>query len=196
MEKKITPFFEVGGERYEIRRTRYILAEFDKRKGEISLSAEDEKEYVKEQDRNEQLKKLAERKSELYEEYLENFDVEVEEKYNRACVAYDKLLEEISAMRNVTGTYHKKILDLGEQLIIASLQWDENGKTIRDWDNAEKIWLSYVNEVGKNAATELVAYTTQYLVGGDEEQENPFVVQQRAKAEQSLQRKQGLKKIK
>lgn len=196
MENRITPFFEVGGKRYEIKRTRYVLAEFDKRKEEISLSADDEKEYVKEQDKNKQLEKLAQRKEELYEKYLDTFDDVDKEKYDKACVAYDTLINEISTMSNVSGKYHKRIVDLGEQLIIASLQWDENGKTIRTWDEAEKIWKSYVEQVGNNASVELVAYTTQYLVGGDEEEQNPFVMQARAKAEQNLQRKQGLKKIK
>lgn len=193
---KITPFFEVNGERYEVKRTHYVLAEFEKRKEELSLSGDNEKEYVKEQEKSKQLEKLSARKDELYEEYLETFDTEVEEKYQKACVAYDKLLDEISTMENVSGAYHKKIIDLGEQLIIASLQWNESGKTIRTFKEASEIWNAYVDEVGKTSATEFVAYTTQYLVSRDEEEENPFVVQQRAKAEQTLQRKQGMKKIK
>lgn len=196
MEKKIIPFFEVDGKRYEIRRTRYVLAEFEKRKEELSLSADEEKEYVKEQDKNKQLEKLSQRKEELYEKYLDTFNEEDEEKYKRASVAYDTLLNEISAMKNIMGAYHKKIIDLGEQLIIASLQWDDNGKTIRTLDEANQIWNSYVDEVGKNSATEFVAYTTQYLVGGDEDEQNPFVAQAKARAEQTMQRKQGLNKIK
>lgn len=196
MEKRITPFFEVGGKRYEIRRTNYVTAEFDRRKSEITMSADDEVEYVKEQDRNKRLEKLSARRDELEAKYLETFDEKDEELYKKSCVAYDNLVAEISQTGNVIGAYHKKILDLGEQLIIASLQWNESGETIRTWDEAEKIWKAYVEEVGNNASVEFVAYTTQYLVSGDEEQENPFVVQQRAKAEQSLQRKQGLNKIK
>lgn len=190
------PFFEVNGKRYEIKRTRYVMAEFDKRKSEISLSNDEEKEYVKEQDKNKLLEKLSARKDELYETYITTFDEKDEELYNKACVAYDKLLDEISAMENVSGKYHKRILDLGEQMIIESLKWDKDGKQVRNDKEATDLWETYVNEVGKTAASELVAYTMQYLVGGDEEEENPFVVQARAKAEQTMQRKQGLKRIK
>lgn len=195
MERMI-PFFEVNGKRYEIKRTRYVMAEFDKRKSEISLSNDEEKEYVKEQDKNKLLEKLSARKDELYETYITTFDEKDEELYNKACVAYDKLLDEISAMENVSGKYHKRILDLGEQMIIESLKWDKDGKQVRNDKEATDLWETYVNEVGKTAASELVAYTMQYLVGGDEEEENPFVVQARAKAEQTMQRKQGLKRIK
>lgn len=195
MERMI-PFFELNGKRYEIKRTRYVMAEFDKRKSEISLSNDEEKEYVKEQDKNKLLEKLSARKDELYETYLTTFDEKDEELYNKACVAYDKLLDEISAMENVSGKYHKRILDLGEQMIIESLKWDKDGKQVRNDKEATDLWETYVNEVGKTAASELVAYTMQYLVGGDEEEENPFVVQARAKAEQTMQRKQGLKRVK
>lgn len=195
MERMI-PFFEVNGKRYEIKRTRYVMAEFDKRKSEISLSNDEEKEYVKEQDKNKLLEKLSARKDELYENYITTFDEKDEELYNKACVAYDKLLDEISAMENVSGKYHKRILDLGEQMVIESLKWDKDGKQVRTDKEATDLWETYVNEVGKTAASELVAYTMQYLVGGDEEEENPFVVQARAKAEQTMQRKQGLKRVK
>lgn len=194
--EKIIPFFEVDGKRYEIKRTHYVTAEIEKRKGEISLTADEEKQYVKEQEKKQQLEKLSARKDELYETYLKTFDEKDEEMYEKACAAYDKLLDEISKMENVSGKYHKNIIDLGEQLIIETLQWDNEGKRIRNVDEANKIWSAYVDEVGKTAATEFVAYTSQYLVGGDEDEQNPFVVQARAKAEQTMQRKQALKKIK
>ncbi len=195
MEKNI-PFFEVDGKRYEIRRTRYIIAEYQKRQNELSFSDEEEIEYQKEQDKQEALKKLSARKDELYDIYLETFDENDKNKYKRACAAYDDLVAEISKMSNVSGKRYKQILDFSEQLIIASLQWDMNGKTVRTLDEANAIWSSYVEEVGKTKAVEFVAYAANYIVGGDDEEDNPFVVRARAKAEQNLQRKEGLKRIK
>lgn len=194
MEKNI-PFFEVDGKRYEIRRTRYLIAELEKRQNELSFSDEEEIEYQKEQDKRLALEKLSARKDELYEIYLETFDENDKDKYNRACVAYNELVDEISKMGNVSGKRYKQILDFAEQLIIISLQWDMNGKTIRTLDEANAIWSSYVEEVGQNKAVEFVAYAGQYIAGGDEE-DNPFVARAKAKAEQQLQMKQGLKKTK
>lgn len=195
MEKNI-PFFEVDGKRYEIKRTRYLLAEFEKRKDELSLSDEEQIEYQKEIDKRKSLEKLSARKDELYDIYLETFDENDKNKYDRACMAYDELVKEIAKMGNVSGTYHQKIVDISEQLIIASLQWDINGKTIRTLDEANEIWSSYVDEVGEQQAIEFVSYAATYIISGDDETENPFVVRARAKAEQQLQMKQGLKKTK
>lgn len=198
MEKNI-PFFEVNGQRYEIVRTRYLIAEFEKRKKELELSEEEELEYQKVADKRDALLRLAERKEQLWETYLETFEDSDKAKYKLACSAYDELAEEISKMDDVFGTQLKRILDMVEQLIITSLQWDINGKTIRTLEEANDIWCSYVDEVGSIHTQEFITCTANYLVGGDEE-ENPFVAKAKAKAEAKAeaerQRKAGFWKIK
>ena len=184
-----TPYFEVNGQRYYIFKTRYLIAEYEKRRDEIALSEEDELEYTREQAKQEELQRLSERKDELYEIYLDTFDDVDREKYERACIAYDKLIMQISQMSNVMGKQNKKILDFSEKLIIESLQWDMNGKTIRTIDEATAIWESYVDEVGKFKASEFVIYVINYIIIGDEENDNPFVIQARAKAEEKRNQK-------
>ncbi len=194
MEKNI-PLFEVNGQRYEIIRTRYLIAEYEKRKKELSMSEEDEIEYQKEKEKQEALQRLAERKDELWETYLETFEESDKAKYKLACSAYDELVDEIAKSKNVLGTQLQRILDIMEQLIITSLQWDMNGNTIRTAEEANAIWCSYVDEVGTVNAKEFVGYTANYIVGGGEE-ENPFVAKAKAKAEAEMQRKAGFRKIK
>lgn len=198
MEKNI-PFFEVNGQRYEIIRTRYLLAEYEERKKELELSEEEDLAYQKGAEKQEALRRLAERKDELWETYLETFEESDKAKYKLACSAYDELEDEISKMDDVFGTQLKRILDMVEQLIITSLQWDMNGKTIRSYEEANDIWCSYVDEVGNVNANKFIVCIANYITGGDEE-ENPFVAKMRAKAEAKAeaerQRKAGLRKIK
>ncbi len=190
------PYFEVNGKRYEIKRTRYLMAELDALRGEIEFTEEEEVRYTKEQQMSETLAKLAERKEELYEKFLETFDEKDEEMYNRARSAYDRMLDEFGSMGNVSGEKNKKMLDMAEKLIIRSLQLNEKGEEIRSAEEANDIWCSYVDEVGKVSAIQFVAYTSNYIVGNDEGDENPFVTQAKAKAEQRAQkRREGMRKV-
>lgn len=189
MNKNIVPFFEVGGKKYEIKRTRYLMSELDKLKSEIELTAEEELQFVKEQEKSEALERISERKDELYSKYLETFDDADYELYNRACAAYDRLLEEISTMENISSKQNKKTVDMAEKLIIRSLQLNGKGEEILSDEEANDIWCSYVDEVGKLSAMQFVVFAANYIVGNDEVDENPFVTQAKAKAEQQAQRR-------
>ena len=191
------PYFEVNGKRYEIKRTRYLMAEFDKQKSEIELTADEEVQIAKEEEKSNALEKLSKRKEELYDKYLETFDEGDYEVYNRACSAYDRLLDEIGKLENVSAKHRQKTIDVAERIIIRSLQLNEDGEEIRTADEANDIWCAYVDEFGKIAAMQFVVFAANYIVGNDEENENPFVAQAKAKAEQRAQkRREGYQKVK
>lgn len=193
---KIIPSFEVNGKRYEIRRTRYLTAELDKWNNEIKMTDEEESESVKEQAKLDNLEKLAKRKEELYEKYLETFSQEDEEIYNKSCVAYEKLVDELAKSKNVVGKQRKKTIDCAEKLIIRALQLDEKGNETCSDEEAKEIWCTFVEEVGKSVAVEFVVYTANYILGGDEEEnENPFLKAQRTKMEKKLEQRKGLSKV-
>lgn len=194
----IIPFFEVNGQKYEIKRNRYLMAELDNMKSMIELTEEEESEKAKEQAKLDNLEKLSARKDELYEKYLETFDSEDEELYNKACAAYDKLIDEISKSENITGKQTKKTIDMAEKLLIRALQLDNKGNEIRTAEEANEIWCNYVDEVGKQTALQFVVFTVNYIIGGDDEEvENPFIKQSKAKAEQKAASKRaGMKRIK
>ena len=190
------PYFEANGKRYEIKRTRYLMAELDKAKRDIELTADEEVQFAKEQEKREALERLSDRKTELYEKYLETFDEKDEEMYNRACAAYDRLIDEIGNMGNVTGKQNQKTIDMAEKVVIRSLQLDENGNEIRSAEEANDIWCAYVDECGKVAAIQFVVLAANYIIGNDDEEENPFVAQAKARAEQQAQkRREGLRKV-
>jgi nucleoside-triphosphatase THEP1 len=195
MSKQNIPFFEVNGKRYEIKRNRYLQAEFDAMKSDIEMSDEEQVAFAKEQELDGRIEKLRDRKNELYDKYLETFDEKDEELYKRACAAFDALIDEIGAMESVSAKQRKRMIDMGEKLIIKALQLDNKGERIRTEDEANEIWATFVEEVGQTTTIQFVVFTVNYIIGGDEEVENPFVAQAQAKAEQRANMKKGIAKV-
>lgn len=196
MSKTNIPYFEVNGKSYEIKRNRYLQAEFDEMRSGLEMTDEEQVAYAKEQDFDARLEKLRVRKDELYEKYLETFDEADEDKYNKALAAYNRLIDEAGSMESISGKQRKQMLDMGEKLIIKALQINAKGETIRTDDEANNIWASFVEENGKLIAIQFVMYTINYIVGGDEDIENPFIAQAKAKAEQRANMKKGIVKAK
>ena len=194
MSKNNIPFFEVDGKKYEIKRTRYLQAEFDEMRSSLEMTDEEQVAYARELDFDSRLEKLKERKDELYAKYLETFDEKDEEMYRKANMAYNAMIDEASRMESVSGKQRKRTLDLGEALIIKALQIDNEGKVIRTEKEAKSIWEGFVEENGQVIAVQFVVYFTNYIIGGDEDIENPFIAQAKAKAEQKASMKQGIAK--
>jgi hypothetical protein len=188
------PFFEVNGNKYEIKRNRYLQAEFDEIKKGLEMSDEEQVAYAKEKEFDDRLKKLRTRKDELYAKYLETFDEADEEMYRKAALAFDRLIEEAATIESISGKQSQKMIDAGEQLIIKALQIDKDGKTIRSEEEANSIWSDFVDEFGKVNTIEFVVFTVNYIIGGDEDMENPFITQAKAKAEQKASMKKGIVK--
>lgn len=195
MSKQNIPTFEIDGKKYEIRRNRYLNAEFDDMKHDMEMTDEEQALYIKERDFQERLEKLADRKDELYAKYLETFDEEDEELYNRACKAYDALIDESMHIESVSAKQRQNMIDMGEKLIIKALQIDSKGNTIRTEEEANDIWSRFVEENGKVVAIQFITFTMNYILGGDEESDNPFIAQAQAKAEQKANMKKGIAKV-
>lgn len=192
-----TPFFEINDKIYVIKRNRYLQAEFDLLQKSIELNDDEQLAYEREQDFDARFEKMAKRKEELYAKFLETFDEADEQMYNKACEAYDNMLKQASKMESVGGQHRKKMLDMGEKLIIKALQIDYNtGEEIRSIEEATNIWQYFVDENGKKLAIEFILYTMHYIIGTDEESENPFITQAKAKAEQKASMKKGIAKAK
>lgn len=192
----ITPFFEINGTRYEIKRNRYLQAEFDKLKSELKFTDEEQVALAKEEDFENRLEKLTARKKELYDKWLETFDEKDEELYKKACVAYDNLLEQEGKGESIIAKQRKSMIDMGEKLIIKSLKMNEHGDIIRTEKEAEEIWCALVDEYGQVSAMEFVVFTLNYITGADQEIENPFMTQAKAKAEQKANMRKGILKAK
>ena len=191
------PYFEINGTRYTIKRNRYLQAEFDEMKKAKSFDDEEELEYVREQELTEQMEKLAKRKDELYDKYLETFDDEDCAKYEKARMAYDMLLVKLSETRGITSKKRNELIEFGEELIIKALQINENGDKIRSEEDAKDIWSSFSEEFGEVVKVEFVIFTINYIMGNDDDEtQNPFIAQAKAKAEQKANMKKGIAKAK
>jgi hypothetical protein len=189
------PYFEIDGNRYTIKRNRYLQAEFDEMKKSRSFSDDEELEYVREQELSEQLEKLSKRKDELYDKYLETFDEEDEAKFNKANMAYDILLQKLAESKGVIAKKRKELIEIGEALIIKALTLNDNGETIRTQNEAEHIWARFREEFGEVTKMEFVIFTINYIVGNDDDDTvNPFIAQAKAKAEQKANMKKGIAK--
>lgn len=194
MSKNNIPFFEVNGKKYEIKRNRYLQAEFDEIKKDFEMSDEEQVAYAKEQEFDDRLSKLRERKDELYAKYLETFEEADEEMYRKASLAFDRLIEEAAKIESVSGKQRQKMIDVGEKIIVKALQIDNDGKTIRSEEEANSIWNEFKVEFGNVNTIEFVIFTINYIIGGDEDIENPFITQAKAKAEQKANMKKGIVK--
>jgi hypothetical protein len=188
------PFFEVNGIRYEIKRNRYLQAEFDEIKKSIEMSDDEAVEIAKEKELENRLEKLSARKDELYNKYLETFEEEDEALYLKAEKAYEMLLEQASRGESASAKQRQRMINAGEQIIIKALQIDTNGNNIREAIEAKNIWEDFVTECGQVTAIQFIVFTTNYLVGNDEDIENPFITQAKAKAEQRANMKKGIAK--
>ena len=193
--------FFVEGKEFIIVRNRYLQAEFDSiTKQGKTLTEEEETSYALLQDKYLRLEKIAVRVTELEDKYYETFDDADCEIYEKAKAQYDKVYKETVAFELAQNGIAKKVqkvaIDNAEKIVIRALQLDNKGNEIRSKEEAENIWCTYVDEVGKNVATEWLLYFIQYLTGSDNVEDSPFVAQAKAKAEQKANMKQGLKRIK
>ena len=191
-----TPVFELNGVKYEIKRNRYLHAEFDELKKETEMSDEEQIAYVKEQEFGDRIERLLERKNELYEKFLQTFSEKDEEMYKKACKAYEDLIDESATKKSVVSAQKQKLINIGEKLIIKALQINDKGETIRSEKEATEIWETFVDEYGEISAMQFVVFTINYIIGADEDIENPFIAQAKAKAEQKANMRKGLKMVK
>lgn len=184
MEKKIIPFFEVDGKRYEIRRTRYLLAEYDKLSNSANLSKEDKANAIKAQSLIADVQKYGEKAKELEDIFFETLDDTDERKYLKMKELYEKALDELTKLEVESGSttkLQKTGIDILEKIAIMGLaeQYEE-----LDYDKAKALWESYVEVIGNEKAVEWLSGMSECLFGrDDEEEENSFLSQMRKRRE-------------
>ena len=69
---RITPYFELKGNRYEFKRTRWLIAEYEKLGREMALSPEDKADAMKANNLMADAKRFAEKEKEMWEILCEN----------------------------------------------------------------------------------------------------------------------------
>ena len=192
---KITPFFELNGIRYEIKRTRYLLAEYDKLADESTLSNQDKENAVKAQSLMADIQRYSLKTQELEEKYFETFDDEDERKYLKAKALRDNAIQELARFEAETGSTNrlqKAGVDLLEKIAIKGLaeQYFDG-----DEAKAQNLWEEYVDSVGNNnEIVEWLSAMSECLFSDDEVEENSFLSQMRKRAEEKAQNRRNIKR--
>jgi hypothetical protein len=183
MNTTITPFFELDGKRYEIKRTRYLLAEYEKLSGESKLSDEDKKNAIKAQSLIADIQRYGQKVQELWEIFEETFDDEAERKYLKAKALYENALEALAKLEVESGCttkLQKEGIDLLERIAILGLA---EQYFAMDYEKAEELWVRFVEDLGKSNVTEWLSAMAECLFNDENEaEENPFLSKMRARA--------------
>lgn len=181
--ERIIPFFELDGKRYEIKRTRYLLAEYDKLTNETNFSKEDKANAVKAQSLIADVQKYGEKVRELEAIFFETFDDIDERKYLKAKELYDKALDELTKLEVESGStakLQKQGIDLLEKIAIMGLAEQYN----MEYKTAEKLWEQYADSIGNDKTVEWLSGMSECLFGNDDEvEENSFLSQMRKRRE-------------
>lgn len=193
---KLTPFFELDGQRYEIIKTRYLLAEYNKLANESELSNLDKANAIKSQTLINDVQKYAQKTLELEEKYFETFDDEDERKYLKAKALYDKALAELTVFETETQStalLEKAGFDLLEKIAIKGLAEQHfNGNEIK----GKELWEKFANTLeNHNQIKEWLAYMSDCLFNeeNNEVEENSFLSQMRQKAEEKAKNRNKLR---
>lgn len=193
--------FTVNGNTYEILRTNYLLVQFEKIKQENhGLTAEEEQSLAILQDKYLRIERLAKRVLELEQKFYETFSEADEEIYNRAKAHYEKEYADVvkfeAEQNGISVKAQKNAVDNARRVVIKALQVDNKGNSIRTQEEATEIWNSFVEENGIEGETEWLTWFINFLTGRDKVEDDPFVAQAKAKAEQKAQMKKGILKVK
>lgn len=194
---KITPFFDLNGTRYEIKATRYLIAEYDKLGESNQLSNEDKANAIKAQSLIGDIQKYAEKTKELEERYFETFDDDDERKYLKVKALYENALSELTKLEVESGSttkLQKAGIDLLESIAIKGLA---EQYFVFDEAKARSIWEQYVEQIGNNATVEWLSAMSDCLFSDDYEvEEGSFLSQKRKLDEQRAKDRNRLNKRK
>lgn len=202
MSKRIPITFEVEGQTYEIVRTRALECEYEKITKQSSLSEQDERafaDYIKLQAETEELaEKFRTAKEDFYNDVL---DEEKEKKFLAFEKLYNRKYQEIIDFTTThkdfsTQKVEEIAMDNGVKLFVLAL----SQKYSMSHDEAKSVWEKFRDflseKYGMQSPREWILTMVRELFEGEEEETDPFLKQARAKAQQRMEQRKGLSKIK
>lgn len=183
MKENILPSFEVNGVTYEIRQSRYLLAEHNEIGRESSLNEEEKVASVEIQSLLQDVRKYGEKLKELEEKYFETFEEADERRYFKMKEIYDEASKKLAIAEIKSPTFDKlqrESINALEKLAIKGLAeqyFDMN------MAKATELWKSFVEDKGKGYVTEWLLSMSDCLFNDEEERESdPFLSKVRAKS--------------
>lgn len=192
---KIIPFFEINGKRYEINRTRYLIAEYDKIGEQANISKEDKLNAIKIQNLITDIQKFGNIMQTLEDKYFETFDEEDERKYLRAKALYDNACNEYARLEvenQSTSKLQKISIDLLEKIAIKGLA--EQYFKMNE-DEGKKLWEAFVDKIGQKSAVEWLMAMSEYLFQEEDEvEDNSFLSQVRIMKQERANNRKNIKR--
>lgn len=195
---KLNPFFEVDGKKYEIIRTRGVECEYEKIKErnkpedeQLSLTNDYAKLMI-------EFEEISQKYALAKEEYFDDvLNKEKKEKYLAFKELSDNKYNEMKEFELGNKNFSiNKLEELayenGVELLVYALV--EQCKVSEE--TAKKIWESFVSHFGIITAKEWITAMIQTLFEREDEEENPFLKAARAKAQQRMEQRKGLSKMK
>lgn len=195
---RINPYFELEGNRYEIKRTRWLINEYKKLGEETPLSAEDKANAITANNLVADAKKFADKANELWDKLCENPTPENKATYfmfkemsDEANAKYNEFIAKNDAVNNA----FKHTIDILEKTIIKGLEeqyFNGNGSLAR------QTWEMFVDtQESHDDVAEWLMAAADSLFGEDnnEEDKDDFLSRKRkADMERENNRKNALRK--
>ena len=193
---KIIHSFVVDGKTYEIRRTRYLECQYEQISQENNFTDEQQALLAQGTKLRMEYEELAEQFSPIKEQHFANMrDKELTAEYKAFKEELDELYKaltdfEINHKEVSMSALQKVAVDKAERLLILALCEQHN----LDEENAKAVWCKYVDEIGVATASEWVMFMLDALFN-EEETNDPFLKQARAKAELKAEQRKGLSRV-
>lgn len=183
---RITPYFELDGNRYEFKRTRWLIAEYKRLNEENPLSDEDKANAIKASNLVADVKKFAEKEKECWEKLCDEPNEENQRIYYMFKGMSDKAIAEYNsfvATNNTLTTATKHSIDILEQVAIKALQEQHFGG---NFNLAKQTWEMYVeSEESHDKIGEWLMAFADSLFGEDDEEEDKGFLAQKRKADEA-----------
>lgn len=197
--KKINPYFDVNGNRYELRPTRWLIAEYQKLNEERPLDNDVRANAIKASNLIADVKKYNEKASEWWDELCENPTPEKQTYYLMFKEMSDKAVEKYNdfvAHNNSLSETTKHTVDILEIVAVKALaeQYYNMNESL-----AKQTWESFVDSLeDNNKVGEWLFAMSECLFGEEEEEEDNSFLSQKKKMdlERDNNRKSALRKKK
>lgn len=194
---RITPYFELNGNRYEFKRTRWIIAEYRRLNEENPLPEEDRANAIKASNLVADVKKFAEKEKECWDKLCEDPTDENQRIYLMFKGMSDKAIADYNAFvstNNTLQTATKHSIDILEKVAIKALaeQYYSGNEHL-----AKQTWEMFVEETDDhNKVAEWLNAMAECLFGDNDNEENTGFLSEKRKAdmERENNRKSALRK--
>lgn len=190
--RKITPYFELDGNHYEIKRTRWLIAEYRRLNEESPLSDKDRENAITASNLVADVKKYAEKEREMWDRLCEYPTPENRTAYIMFKEISDEAIAKYNAFVSTNNTLQiaaKHSIDILEKVAIKALAeqyFDMNEAA------AKRIWEKFVETMDDNEkVAEWLNAMADCLFGEEEDEENTGFLAQKRKAD--MEREENLK---